>query len=129
MLNVPYTLIDGKLYPVVKLFLEHKHNSIKTSALLDSGATVSVFNANVAEDLKINLEAGEKRVFQSATSKLVAYVHEINMVIDNQRFPCKIAFSNDLSTSLNLLGRETVFDKFIITFNEKNKEITLERVD
>ncbi|MBI4162310.1 MAG: hypothetical protein HY513_01395 [Candidatus Aenigmarchaeota archaeon] len=129
MFKVGYTEVRGKFYPIIELILEYNRKEIGISAIIDSGATLSVFDAKIAEKLNINLENGEKRVFQSATSKLIAYVHELEMTIVGHKFPCKIAFSNDLSTSFNLLGRETIFDKFLITFNERQKELMLDKVE
>jgi hypothetical protein len=40
-----------------------------------------------------------------------------------------IAFSNELTTSLNILGRESFFDRFLITCDERQKKLILESSD
>ena len=68
----------------------------------------------------------KKKIFQGVSAKLIGYIHEITITLVDKTFKTKVAFSDDLHTSFNLLGRLGIFDKFSITFKEKDKEIHLE---
>ena len=123
-----YLSFRGVYFPVipVKFLVSRKH--FDTNAIVDSGATLSLFHAPIARDLGIDVERGEKHVFQGASAKLVGYIHKVKMILAGKEISCKVAFSDELSTSFNLLGRETVFDRFLISFNEKNRELSIEPV-
>ena len=75
--------------------------------------------------LGIVVESGEKRIFQGASAKLIGYVHKTIMVIADKEFECEVVFSDELSTSFNLLGRKTVFEKFKVIFNEAERSVEL----
>ena len=112
--------------PIVEVILEFKKEKIRTDALVDSGAAMCLFKGEIGRALGIDIETGEKKIFQGVSAKLVGYVHEVKIALAGKIFKAKIAFSDDLSTSFNLLGRLEIFDKFSITFKEKDKEIHFE---
>ncbi|MBI1936442.1 retropepsin-like domain-containing protein [Candidatus Woesearchaeota archaeon] len=123
-----YQVFRGFYYPIIPIKLSKEGGEVNTSAIVDSGASISIFNSSVGRQIGIDIESGEKRIFQGASAKLSGYVHEVKMMIGGMEIICKAAFSDELVTSFNLLGRETVFDKFIITFNEKHREIRIDSV-
>jgi|SRR3989344_2243145 len=112
--------------PIVEVILEFKNEKIRTDALVDSGAAMCLFKGEIGRALGIDIETGEKKIFQGVSAKLVGYVHEVKIALAGKIFKAKIAFSDDLSTSFNLLGRLEIFDRFSITFKEKDKEIHFE---
>ena len=123
MIEFDYRYEKGSYYPIIELILEYKGKKIRTDAIVDSGASISIFKSDIAKVIGINLKDGEKRIFQGASAKLIGYVHHLTMFINGHKIACRVAFSDDLQTSFNLLGRETIFDKFLITFDEKDKKI------
>lgn len=121
-----YQLFRDSYYPIIPVVIIKNSKKVKTPVVVDSGATISIFNSRIAEPLKLNIESGEKRIFQGASAKLIGYIHNVRMAIADNEIECKVAFSDELSTSFNLLGRESIFDKFLITFNEKERELLIE---
>ncbi|MEM5811705.1 MAG: hypothetical protein QXG91_03135 [Candidatus Aenigmatarchaeota archaeon] len=127
-MKFPYFYFRGYYFPVIPVIISILSKSIKTSALIDSGASISLFHGSIARELGLVLESGKKRIFQAASGRFIGYVHKVNIIIGEEKFPCRIAFSDELITSFNLLGRETIFDKFLVIFNEKNKIVELRRI-
>jgi hypothetical protein len=82
-----------------------------------------LFHASIGRDIDIDVESGEKHIFQGASAKLVGYIHKIKMVIANKEIECRVAFSDELSTSFNLLGRQDIFDNFKVCFDESEKTV------
>ena len=74
----------------------------------------------------MDIESGEKRIFQGASAKLAGYVHSVKMIMAGKEIECRVAFSDELGTSFNLIGREAIFDKFIIIFDERRRELRIE---
>lgn len=122
-----YQFFRNAYHPIIPLVLINNKKRVNTSALVDSGATISIFNSSVGAELGIDVESGEKRIFQGVSAKLVGYVHNITINIADTEIRCRAAFSSELGTSFNLIGREGIFDKFLITFNEKNKELIIDK--
>src|SRR3989344_847369 len=125
-LEFPYVLKQDRYYPIIDLAIKNDNNSIKTDAIVDSGAVISIFQGNVAEYIGLKIEEGQEKLFQGIGGKIIGYIHNVKIKINNIEFSCKIAFSDELSTSLNIIGRESFFDNFLITFDEKNKKLFLE---
>jgi hypothetical protein len=121
----PYILLKGQYYPIIPISLKKGKKSILTTAIVDSGATVSLFQGSIAEHLGIDVESGERKLFQGVGGKIVGYIHTLILGIENYEFTCKVAFSYELTTSLNMLGRYDVFDKFLVIFDDKNKKLIL----
>lgn len=95
---------------------------LDTYALIDSGASVSTFKADIAESLGIKIEDGEKRVSVGISGRIDVFIHQVEIRIFENWFPCKVAFSRQLTSSFNLLGRQDFFYRHLITFNEKEKK-------
>ena len=126
-MKFPYRLFRDSYYPIIQV-ATIKNKKVNTSAIVDSGASISIFSGSIGRLIGLDIEAGEKRIFQGASAKLAGYIHNVKMIIAEKEIECKVAFSDELSTSFNLIGRETVFDKFLITFNEKQLELIIEPV-
>ena len=103
-----YQHFRNTYYPIIPVTIDNRTKKVTTSAIIDSGAAVSIFHSSVAMPLGIIVESGEKRIFQGASAKLIGYIHKVRMVIANKEFECGVVFSDELSTSFNLLGRKAV---------------------
>lgn len=122
-----YRLFRNAYYPIIPVVIAGKGKKVNTSALIDSGATISIFNSSVGREIGIDIESGEKRVFQGVSARLIGYVHKAKLEIAGAYLECDVVFSNELGTSFNLIGRRGVFDKFVITFNEGSKELVIDK--
>ena len=63
-----YKNSQGDYYPIVPLVLWHGLQKLNTDALIDSGATISIFQPAIAEFLGIKIESG-KEIFEYQTEK------------------------------------------------------------
>ncbi|MBN2543380.1 hypothetical protein JXI42_10990 [bacterium] len=97
-----------------------------TEALIDSGANMSVFSADIADYLEVELEAGKKIYLQGIGGRILGYAHTIKIDIEKKEFKLKVVFSRELFTSFNILGRDNFFNFFRIIFDEENKMFALE---
>lgn len=123
----PYQKSESQYFPVIKLSLIHKNSKLTIEALVDSGANISIFGADVAESLGITIESGKEVYLSGIGGRILGYEHDIEMEIGDEIFHSKVVFSREFLVSFNLVGRTNVFDKFIICFNEKGKEVELKR--
>jgi predicted aspartyl protease len=122
-MKFPYIFLRGNYLPIIPVTLIAGDKTFEANAIVDSGATFSLFHASIGRDIDIDVESGEKHIFQGASAKLVGYIHKIKMVIANKEIECRVAFSDELSTSFNLLGRQDIFDNFKVCFDESEKTV------
>ena len=125
----PYQKSDNQYFPLIKLSLIHKDSKLTIGALVDSGANISIFGADVAESLGINIESGKEVYLSGVGGRILGYEHTIKFEIDQLVFAAKVIFSREFLVSFNLIGRRDVFEKFVICFNEKKKQVELESLD
>jgi hypothetical protein len=116
----------NQFYPLIDVELGGPEKTLIVKALLDSGATFSLFRPEIADYLGIPLRGGRKIYFHGIKGKILGYLHRIPVRINQKRFICSIAFSPELESSFNILGRNNFFFPFLITFNEKYQKILLE---
>ena len=122
MIKFKYALRRDKEFPIIPITLISKNVEIDTDALIDSGANISVFREEIAECLEIAIENGEEILLHGLGGRIVGYMHELTVKIDDEEFPCKVVFSRELTVGLNILGRAGFFEYFQVRINERKKE-------
>ena len=116
----------GNSFPIIDLFVSRSGRAARIFALVDSGATVSIFREDVAEQLNIIIENGEEIYLGGVGGRIKGYIHKLEIEIAHKKFICPIVFSREYTVSFNLLGREAFFKQFKIIFEEKKKMLALE---
>ncbi len=119
------TDVTGKHFPVISVRLVYQEKIIDSSALIDSGATISIFKSDVAQNLKIKIEGRKEIILGGVGGRIRGYVHSVKTEIAGKMMVIPIVFSHEYLVSFNLLGRDTFFENFLITFDEKNKKLEL----
>ena len=122
-----YVRIRDRYFPLIPIKLVSSKISVNTLAYLDSGASVSLFRIDIANQMDIDIENGEKIHLEGISGKITVYIHKIKIIVDDIEFILKAGFSEEYVASFNLLGRENFFNNFLITFDEINRRIILEK--
>lgn len=126
MINYPYKKDSrGNLFPIILFQAEYKKSIAKTSALLDSGASISIFKEDIAKQLNLVIDHGTPTFLGGVGGRIKGYVHHIKLKIADKNLLVPVVFSYEYSVSFNLIGRSGVFEKFKITFDEKSLKVTL----
>lgn len=115
----------GNVFPIVPLALAYAGKKKEFYALIDSGATISVFRAEVAESLGLIIEKGKETYLGGVGGRIKGYIHTLDVEIAGKKFHCPVVFSREYLVSFNLLGREAFFPRFRIIFEEKKKQVQL----
>jgi len=118
-----YLKKDNQYFPILEVNLKRK---LKVKALVDSGATLSVFRPEIADYLEIPIFKGKQVYLTGIGGRILGYIHRIDLSVDGKEFfKCKIVFSKEFTVSFNILGRDNFFIPFLITFNEKIRKVVL----
>ncbi len=118
-----YIVFEGKHLPIVSLIVEGK-KAVEINAFVDSGASLSVFSFDVAEFAGIDAEKGKKSFVRIGDGSFIEiFVHTLNVKLAGKEFKAKIGFSRGLGIGFNIIGREGIFENYIVSFNEKEKTV------
>jgi len=106
--------------------LGYRGRWVRVEGYVDSGALYSLFRAEFATGLGIDVEKGEKVYLQGISGAVIpAYVHEIEIQLRGHRFKGMVAFSDKLGVSFNIIGRRSFFERFEVCFNDTSETVTL----
>ncbi len=116
--------------PHIPLILEHQGKRIRVLPLLDTGADFSIFYKPDAIRLGLNWKRGKKIELANADgSSFKAKEFTLTVVIENYEFKARICFCDNNSFAMPLLGRRDIFNKFIITIDDREGYVRLQTKD
>jgi hypothetical protein len=121
----PYVRFHGKFYPLIPIALSRGPRSVNTFALLDSGASISVFRPEIAEALDIPRGNRTGMRLGTASGGVDIGITRVTVEVGKTAFRAKIGFSKTYAASFNIIGRETFFHKFSICFNEMSRTVLM----
>ncbi|HBQ51081.1 hypothetical protein A3B42_03690 [Candidatus Daviesbacteria bacterium RIFCSPLOWO2_01_FULL_38_10] len=122
-----FAYIDDE--PIVPLEIQTRNGEwIEFHAYIDSGAGFSVFHADHAEVLGLNMTKGRKIFFTVGDgAQIPAYIHKVPVKFAGERFMAEIAFSASLGVGTNLLGLKSFFDRFSFCFQHFLKKVEIKK--
>jgi hypothetical protein len=121
----PYVRFHGKFYPLIPIALSRGEKSVNTFALLDSGASISVFRPEIAEALGIPKQKRTGMRLGTASGGVDIGITKVQVEVGRTMFDARIGFSRNFAASFNILGREGFFHKFSICFNEISRTVLM----
>jgi hypothetical protein len=87
-----------------------------TPVLIDSGADITVFNAQWAPVLGFTLSAATRSISAGVGGSADAWQFEAYLTVLKRRFRARIAFIQTAPVQFGLLGRQPFFDIFRLGF-------------
>lgn len=120
-----YTTFRNHKAPVIPIDVWGGGRWHNVWAYVDSGASFSVFHTREAKRLGVRLATCKRFTIVSAAGRRVpVYQSRRTMRVGGVRFRANIGFCKDLGGTFNLLGREGVFSRFLVCFDDKNETVT-----
>ena len=108
-------------YPVS---LHNQEREINSTMLVDSGADFSLISFKVGQNLGFALADSEEILVGQTLGGAVEYVlRRIEFSIDGYQFTAPVAWLQNETADIMLLGREDVFDRFNIEFRQAEERI------
>ena len=92
----------------------------------DSGAAYTLLHAGIAQGAGFNYRIGHRTSVQVGTEFFPVYLHDLELQIGPERFLARVGFSERLGVAFNLLGRDSVFARFKICFQEHQRLLSFE---
>ena len=115
------------LRPVIPILIANKNVSIQYEVLIDSGADICIFDAEIAEILGITIQSGEKQTVSGITGiPEFYYLHAVTLIIGGHKHKTKVGFlKNYNNQSYGVVGQKGFFDKYSVKFDLNKEEIEL----
>ncbi|MEA1872222.1 MAG: hypothetical protein U9M91_02365 [Chloroflexota bacterium] len=113
--------------PVIPVTLINDGKRVKYLCIIDSGADLCIFHAEIGEQIGVEVEKGKLLDFYGIYArKMKAYFHDIRIGVGGYEFDCYAGFSRDLDQlPYGLLGQQGFFDLFILVFDYSKERVEL----
>lgn len=110
-------IASGLIRPIIPVTLHYKGKSLRYEALVDSGADMCMFPAQIGEIIGIDIKKGEKGDLGGVVGKTVdAYYHEIDIEIGGNKIHVKVGFTEESRFDHGFLGQIGVFNSYTVHF-------------
>lgn len=112
--------------PVIPITVGYKNNKIGYEVLIDSGADVNIFDAQIANVLGIVLRSGQKHNVTGINGKPEPYyVHTISISVGGHKHKVKAGFKVLGWMQYGVVGQKGFFDLYKIIFDKQKGSIEL----
>lgn len=116
----------GKLYPLAKIDILYQKKKQTFWPIIDSGANVSIFPKAVGDALGIDFE-GDPEPIEGVAGTFLGYPHYVNIKLEDYHELISIRALFMIGEPYPLLGREGIFEKFDVLFQERLKKVIFMR--
>ena len=119
------------LRPIIPIEIGHNGFFIWHEVLVDSGADLCIFDAEIGELLGVKITEGEKKPVYGITGEgAYYYLHDITIKIGRWPFKIKAGFLPNHSSHYNygVVGQKGFFDLFTVKFSLNKEEVELKEV-
>jgi hypothetical protein len=122
-----YKSVQSRLAPIITVGLKLQERWYPVGTYVDSGAAYTLLHAGIAQGARFNYRVGHRISVQVGDGSLIpVYLHDLELQIGPERFLAKVGFSERLGVPFNLLGRDSVFTRFKICFQEHRQILSFE---
>lgn len=115
--------------PVIEIKVKSNSNTLKYHVLVDSGADMSLFHAEVAEALGVDLSKGKKGVVTGVGGKSSEYfMHTLSIEVGGWNYDINVGFLPTIggrSAPYGIVGQKGFFENFVVKFDLLKEEIEL----
>ena len=129
-IRFPYVTVRGRREPIIALGLKLSSSWQRVDFYVDSGAAYSLASAQLAAAVGFDYKAGQLATVQVGDGHcLPIYLNVLPVQIGPRVIQARIGFAEEYGLHFNLLGRLDIFDKFNISFRERDGIVLFEPVD
>ena len=97
--------------------------------ILDTGASHCLFERRTGEELKLDIESGDRRFFGTAAGRVETFGHLVQIQIFDLVFESVVYFFADPTIEKNLLGRIGWLDRIRLGIVDYDREVYLAPYD
>lgn len=115
----------GHYAPLVYLQAWTGNRWLYLQAYVDSGASWTIFHADVAQLLGLGKTLSRRRYMSLGNGGVIpVYLHRVRLRFAGLDCLVPVGFSDALKVGFNVLGRAGIFDRFVMCFNDRARVLT-----
>ncbi len=121
----PHQRVRIAYRPLIPVEISLGNKVVLSHALIDSGADVCLFEADLCRRLGLELRQGERHSLQGVgRGKVVFYLHVVHLKVGSNRAKVEIGFCDKMERiPFSILGQKGFFENFLVAFNYPKKWI------
>ena len=117
---------DWRKRPLIPVTIRHKGITVSYLALVDSGADLCVFPAQIGELLGIDIKSGTSGALSGVIGKSgKIYYHDIVVEIGGNSTQVNAGFSYSKKIQCGFLGQKGIFNIYIVEFQYRKEVVEL----
>lgn len=115
------------LRPVIPIELRYGHRSVPYEVLVDSGADINIFDAEIGVLAGIDVEGGKPCTLGGVTGAVENfYMHTVTLAVSGTTFRATVGFLPGMTRfGYGVVGQKGFFDIFTVKFDFLKEEIEL----
>lgn len=115
------------LRPVMPVEIIYQGRSVQYEVLVDSGADLCIFDAQIGEILGIDIASGYRQEVAGITgAKEVYYIHKVTIKIGGWPYDIPVGFLPNIARlGYGVVGQKGFFENFLVKFDLRKEEIEL----
>lgn len=115
--------------PVIPVELWGRGRWHKMWVYVDSGASFTILHTFEARRLGVDLKKCEKFFIVAAgDNRIPVHLAQIRLRIGSVTVRTEVGFCRELGGAFNILGRKDVFERFRVTFSDKDQTVRFQPV-
>src|SRR3989344_3401981 len=126
-----YSRYGSILRPVIPIKLKNGKQEIGYEVLVDSGADLCIFSAEVGEAVGIDIEKGKPREVMGVGGKYsIYYLHPVTIEVGGWPYNIQAGFMPDVAGHVmpyGVVGQMGFFENLIVKFDLQKAEVELKR--
>jgi len=115
--------------PIISITVSHNDQRIRQEVLVDSGADLCLFDAQIGELLGIPITEGREGRLVGATSETpqLYYCHPVTITVGGWDYAIEAGFVPDFSPAFGIVGQVGFFSLFVVKFDYQKEEVEIRR--
>lgn len=126
-----YARFGNVLRPVIPIKIKNGERAIVYQVLVDSGADMCLFDAEVGEAVGIDVRKGKLyEVFGVGGKASAYYMHQLDMEVGGWSYTIRAGFMPHVGNRhmpYGIVGQSDFFEFFVVKFDLRKEEIELRR--
>lgn len=111
--------------PIIPISIQYKEKRVHYEALIDSGANFTILPIGLVEILGIDSSRSKVISFTGVDGEeLQGIIANVNLEISGTKYQTHLVFAQ-ISGTIGILGQIGFFDKFIVKFDLRKKEVDI----
>jgi len=124
-----YKKFNGILRPVIPITLENAGKEVRYEVLVDSGADLCLFDADIGEIIGMDIKSGKPFPVAGVGGITKYYLHRVSIEVGGHKYKINTGFLPGFSKNFRygVVGQAGFFDTFIVKFDLAKEQIELKQ--